>query len=676
MEQNVILFDLDGTLTDSGEGIIKSVVFALEHFGLSIPSAEELRSVVGPPLHGSLARYGVPPQKLEEGVAVFRSRYNPIGIYENAPYPGIREMLAALKRSGFRLCIATSKPEEMANRVLMHFDLAQFFDTVCGATMDESRSSKSDVIAWLLEQNGRADNMIMVGDTKFDVLGAAAHGIPTIGVAWGYGDTAEMKAAGAAAIADSPEKLLQLLQSNQFGGIHMDLTACVNALKPRLISALQENLRIPSVQGEPEAGAPYGRFVRESLDHALNTARELGFRTKNMDGHVGWCEYGEGEEMVVVLGHLDVVPAGDGWSREPFGGELLDGKIWGRGATDDKGPALAALYALAALRDAGLPIRRRVRVLFGCNEETGSADMEYYLAHGGEIPVMGFTPDGGYPVINGEKGIITAAFSRSYVQSGDIRLISIRGGTASNVVPACAQAKLACPAELARRISGLHAPHVRFTAVDGGLLVEAQGKSAHGSTPEQGENAIGRLLLALDTLPLAGELAQAVHFLAQTIGMETDGTGAGIALQDAVSGKLTLNLGVIDGDEHRLTLKINYRYPVTLEYADCAPILNQKFADAGFTLDSEFHRHKLYIPEDSPLISALLKVYREKTGLDGTPESIGGGTYAKSLPNIVAFGPVFPGDEVREHMPDEYITVDNLMRNAQIIAAAMYELAK
>ena len=212
MEQKVILFDLDGTLTDSGEGIINCVVFALNHFGLPVPPREELRSVVGPPLHDSLARYGVPPQKLDEAVAAFRSRYNPIGIYENVPYPGIRELLEELKRDGNKLCVATSKPEEMANRVLGHFDLASYFDTVCGGSMDESRSSKSDVIAYLLEQNGRADNMIMIGDTKFDVLGAAAHGIPTIGVAWGYGETADMQTAGAVAIAQTPEHLLKLLR--------------------------------------------------------------------------------------------------------------------------------------------------------------------------------------------------------------------------------------------------------------------------------------------------------------------------------------------------------------------------------------------------------------------------------------------------------------------------------
>lgn len=456
----------------------------------------------------------------------------------------------------------------------------------------------------------------------------------------------------------------------------MELSAYVESQKPHLIAALRQNLRIPSVEAPPEEGAPYGLAVRESLDHVLKTAEALGFRTENVDGHLGWCEYGEGDEMAAVLGHLDVVPAGDGWTCDPFGGELRDGKIWGRGATDDKGPAIASLYALAALRDSGLPIRRRIRILFGCNEETGSLDVKYYLDHGGEVPVMGFTPDGEYPVINGEKGIINVRFSRNFTQTGDIRLLSIRGGTASNVVPAQACAKLACPEALAQRISALYAPMIRFTKTGYGVFVESWGVSAHGSTPELGENAIGRLLTVLDTLPLTGDLANSVHFLAETLGMETDGASAGIAIQDDVSGKLSLNLGTIEGDETHLTLNINYRYPVTKGYDDCAPILNARFAEAGFTRDSEVHKAKLYIPEDSPLVSTLLRVYREQTGLEGAPKSIGGGTYAKALPNIVAFGPIFPGEEVREHKADEYISVDSLMRNAQIIAAAMYEMAK
>lgn len=456
----------------------------------------------------------------------------------------------------------------------------------------------------------------------------------------------------------------------------MNLNESVLAKKDQMIHSLQENLRIPSVQGEAAPGAPYGVDVLRSLEHALATAEALGFETCNVDGHMGWCEYGDGEEMVAVLGHLDVVPAGDGWTVDPYGGEIIDGKIWGRGTTDDKGPSIAALYALAALRDTGLPIRRRIRVLLGCNEETGSADVKYYLSNGGEVPVMGFTPDGEYPVINGEKGIINATFSKTYTQTGTLKLISISGGSAPNVVPSFATARFACEDALADRMAKLYAPSMKFTRTDIGFDVKAYGISAHGSTPGLGENAIGRLVQALDNLPLEGELADAIHFLAEKLGMETDGKSAGIYLRDDVSGELTLNWGTLHGDENNFSLKINYRYPVTFSYEDCGPAFNTLFAEAGFHLDNEVHKAKLYIPADSQLVTALMKVYREQTGLEGEPKSIGGGTYAKAISNLLAFGPIFPGDEIREHKPDEYISIDNLVKNTQIIAAAMYELAK
>ena len=209
--KKAILFDLDGTLTDSGEGIINCAILALEHYGLPIPSREEMRVFVGPPLHESFIKHGVPADQAEEAIKIYRSRYIPIGAYENTPYPGIRELLETLKDAGHKLYVATSKPEEMSIKILQHFDLAKYFDQICGATMDTSRSSKEAVIAYLLEQNGRADNMIMVGDTKFDILGAKEHGIPGIGVSWGYGKVEDMEAAGAKAIAYSMEELLSLL---------------------------------------------------------------------------------------------------------------------------------------------------------------------------------------------------------------------------------------------------------------------------------------------------------------------------------------------------------------------------------------------------------------------------------------------------------------------------------
>ena len=183
-------------------------------------------------------------------------------------------------------------------------------------------------------------------------------------------------------------------------------------------------------------------------------------------------------------------------------------------------------------------------------------------------------------------------------------------------------------------------------------------------------------MFALDNLPLEGEVADAIHFLAQKIGMECNGASAGINLKDDVSGELSLNWGTMEADEGKMSLVINYRYPVTFGHDDCAPAFNKLFTDAGFILDREFHKEKLYVPADSQLVTTLLDVYREQTGLEGKPICIGGGTYAKAIPNLLAFGPVFPGDEVREHKPDEFITIDNLVKNAQIIAHAMYALAK
>lgn len=211
--KKTILFDLDGTLTDSGEGIINCVIYALERFGLPTPPRQELRYFVGPPLHESFVKQGVPADRAEEAVAAYRERYIPTGMFENSPYPGVREMLEALKGEGHTLFVASSKPEWMCVDILKHFELDKYFDRICGATMDTSRTNKEAVIAYLLELNGRSENTIMVGDTKFDVLGAKFHGIPTIGVSWGYGTVAEMVESGAAGIAYSMDELLNLLKN-------------------------------------------------------------------------------------------------------------------------------------------------------------------------------------------------------------------------------------------------------------------------------------------------------------------------------------------------------------------------------------------------------------------------------------------------------------------------------
>ena len=216
MFAKAVLFDLDGTLTDSGEGIINCAVFAMERLGIPVPPREELGVFVGPPLWDTFRQFGVPSDRVDEAVEIFRSRYVPIGKFENTPYSGIRETLEALRAQGRKLYVATSKPEVTAREILEHFDLSRYFAEICGATVDKTRTSKEDVIAYLLSLDACLENSVMVGDTAFDVIGAAAHGIPTIGAAWGYGKQEDMISAGAAAIARSPEDLLRIIEEEAF----------------------------------------------------------------------------------------------------------------------------------------------------------------------------------------------------------------------------------------------------------------------------------------------------------------------------------------------------------------------------------------------------------------------------------------------------------------------------
>ena len=211
MTKKAIFFDLDGTLTDSGEGIFNCARLALEYFGIPQPTDQEMRVFVGPPLRDTFAKFGVPADGIEKAMEIYRERYNPIGIFENTPYPGIYELLEKLQKDGHRLFLATAKPEVMAVRIMERFELAPYFELICGASLDLSRDSKSAVIAYLLKQVPDVAQVVMVGDTAYDVIGAAAHGIPTVGVSWGYGKPEDMTSAGAVAIADTMEDLYRLL---------------------------------------------------------------------------------------------------------------------------------------------------------------------------------------------------------------------------------------------------------------------------------------------------------------------------------------------------------------------------------------------------------------------------------------------------------------------------------
>lgn len=449
------------------------------------------------------------------------------------------------------------------------------------------------------------------------------------------------------------------------------------SMKDEIVKSVQDCVKIKSVEQEPKENMPFGEGVHKSLEYCLQLSENLGFKTVNVDNMIGYAEYGQGDEMIAVLGHLDVVPEGDGWTYPPYAAEIHDGKIYGRGTTDDKGPTIGALYALKAIKDLNMPLKRRVRVFFGLNEETGSKCVKHYVDKGEEMPVAGFTPDAEYPIINGEKGIVTSKYTRKLNQDSKLILKSIKGGIAANVVPDYAEAELSLPKNRAAEIinESEKTKEIRVDVKGDSLIIKCYGISAHGSTPEKGKNAIAHLMRFLGKLDFTGDLKEFIDYFNKYIGTDVNGEGLGIFMEDDISGKFIFNLGVIAGNENELSLDINMRYPVTKSFENFIDTFKEKM-NLG-KLEEVYLRHKksLYVSPDTEFIKKLQKVYEEQFGEKAELISIGGGTYAKAMENVVAFGPIMKGQEMVEHKPDEYIEIDSLMKNVQVMAAAIKELA-
>ncbi|MDP4142853.1 MAG: dipeptidase PepV [Bacillota bacterium] len=463
----------------------------------------------------------------------------------------------------------------------------------------------------------------------------------------------------------------------------MDLNSRIDALKEELISSTQEVLRIKSVEGEPKEGMPFGEGPAAALKCALDIAKRLGFQTKNLDNYVGYAEYGDGEEYVAVLGHMDVVPEGDGWKYPPYGAEIHDGKIYARGTLDDKGPIMAALFGLKAIMDENPPISQKIRIIFGTNEESGSKELKYYLDRE-KPPIAGFTPDAMYPIINGEKGITIFNLVKTFEtqQQGSIIINYIKGGHRANMVPDYCEAGI--KSELnssvifaAEEFAERTGYDIKAEEIGDTVLIKSIGMSAHGSTPEKGKNAIMQLFAFLGELNLeSSDMTDFINFFNRYVGMETDGESFGVDLEDEVSGKLSFNLGVVDITEDKGIITLNLRYPVTRTYDEMIDAVITRLEGTGIEVENMTHQGPLYFSPDHPLIKTLQKVYTEQTGAQAELISIGGGTYAKEMPNIVAFGPIFPGKPDLDHQPNENIEVEDLILNAKIYAHAIYELAK
>lgn len=446
-----------------------------------------------------------------------------------------------------------------------------------------------------------------------------------------------------------------------------------------MLEAVQESLRIASVRGEGAPGAPYGPGPRAALTHVLELCAKLGMRIQDFGGHAGHAEFGDGDEMVAVLGHLDVVPAGAGWVHDPFGGDIEGGYVYGRGAEDDKGPTVAALFGAASLLATGAPLRRRVRVIFGCDEESGFGCMRHYFGEAGaERPKYGFTPDAMFPLVFAEKGILTFQMERTTGPDSDrLRVVSAEGGLRSNMVPDTARATVAGSeaeiAEIANALRDQPGVSSERRTVDE-MEVIAEGRSAHGSTPELGHNAIGALSAALGACAVGLEPAWFGGLAALA---EIGGRGLNVAGADDVCGALTCNLGLLalHGGVCRITL--NIRYPVTWSGDE---VIHQATAAAerlGWEVTHTSDSPPLYVPLDSEPSRTLLRVYRETTGdADSEPLTMGGGTYARVSPGLVAFGPAIPGGlDGPAHEPEERIAIETLRRCSRMYARALLELA-
>ncbi len=459
------------------------------------------------------------------------------------------------------------------------------------------------------------------------------------------------------------------------------LHAWIDSHQDEIVTALQGVLRIPSLKDEPAPNAPFGSACRDALDYTLNLCGALGFRTKDVDGYAGHAEFGEGAEYVGALGHLGVVPEGEGWTDPPYSATLRDGFIYARGSSDDKGPTYAALYGAKALLDSGLPLKRRVRVIFGCDEESGFGCVHHYFdVVGEERPVVGFTPDAGFPLIYAEKGIANLIFEKKRrALDADLHIVSGSGGLRPNMVPEYAEATLAgTPDGLARAAQILDEywdRNVTLHPANDTLRVVAQGKSAHGSRPTLGDNAVARLARALATLDL-GDTKEWLDWIAKTV--DTTGQALGITHTDDVAGPLTSNLGIFELSADMVRLTYNIRYPVTWNL-DALIEANKAVRDKdGWTLAEQHDQAPLYVRLDEEPVATLLRVYRENTG-DHTsqPGTMGGGTYARATPHVVAYGAGFPGGtDGPAHEQDERIAVETLLNAAKIYAQAFYELAK
>lgn len=465
-----------------------------------------------------------------------------------------------------------------------------------------------------------------------------------------------------------------------------NLDLSVTSYAAKLIDCVCKSIRIPSICARAVSGFPYGSAIAKAADHAMTEARNLGFCVGNLNGLVAWAEYGNGDETVAVMGHLDVVPPGDGWDFDPYSGIVEKGYILGRGSQDDKGPLFSSLFALRAVADLGVPLKRKVRIIFGLDEETGKMrDVEAYLKSEG-APLMSFTPDGEYPIVNTEKGAIKFKASKKFtkINNSGLRLLKIKGGKTLGSVPASAYAILAgdrsillSVSKIFKKQASLLSWEISCDILDETLKISVAGKAAHATLPSLGVNAAGRLLLLLSHANIPGEHGDYIAFLAEKIGVDTEGRQLAINAVHPHAGNLTLNLAIIDGEQDSITVQVGVYVPAnTIPFETVCSSIERAFGRIGATIDIISKIPPLFVSEDHILIQKLKAGYYNATGEEPKLISMCGSTYSKKMPNMVPFGATFNGEDDRAHGANERVLISNLLESTRIMAYAILEMAR
>ena len=449
----------------------------------------------------------------------------------------------------------------------------------------------------------------------------------------------------------------------------MNVRDIVASYKDELISKTRELISYESVQGAPEKNYPFGKVVADCLHSALGMCEEYGFKCVNLDNYVGYGEIGSGEKLIGVLGHLDIVPLGQGWTHDPLGGEIVDGKMYGRGTSDDKGPVVCSMVAMKIVNELRPNLNKRIRLIMGCNEETGSRCLRHYVEKEGHMD-YGFTPDGPFPGCFGEKGHLRIKVTCN------TDLVRVSAGVAANVVPNLCEFEMKeitfDEDKFASYLNGHGLSYDKhISESNGNVIISVHGVAAHASLPEYGKNAISYGMMALGE---AGYEDEMVKFYNSCIGLTTDGSLFGCACSDEY-GALTFSVGLATTIEKGVVVfTIDSRFPVSMKSGKVCDLIPTGKINSNVTVEIAGRGEPLFYEPTSPLVTMLKEAYQEVMGTNDEPITMGGGTYAKGINNCIAFGGEFPGIDNHLHDADEFITIEHMLLQTEIYVNALLKL--